>query len=50
MLGSISAGLSANAVLMDSAHAHSLLPALTSPVAKLREQIKILNFEDKARN
>lgn len=50
MLGSISAGLSANQSLLNSSHTPELLPALAQPVTKLREQIKLLTWEDKARH
>lgn len=44
MLGAISAGLSANSVLLNPENTPALLPALAEPISTLREQIKMLNW------
>jgi hypothetical protein len=48
MLGAITAGLAHNSSALDPRNAALLLPALADPVAKLREQIRQLTWEDKA--
>lgn len=47
MLGAISAGLSSNTVLLNPDNTPALLPALSEPISTLREQIKLLNWEQK---
>jgi len=47
MLGAISSGLTSNRLLIDPQNTSILLPVLSKPIAQLREQIKLLNWENK---
>lgn len=50
MLGFITSGLGQNTSVLDSANAVILLPSLADPVNKLREQIKLIKWDDGPRH
>jgi hypothetical protein len=50
MLGAITAGLAHNPSALDPQNSLILLPILSEPVSKLREQIRQLTWDDKAKH
>ena len=50
MLGAITAGLAHNPSALQADNAAALLPLLAEPVSKLREQVKLLTWDDGAKH
>lgn len=50
MLGAITAGLAHNSSALQADNAAALLPLLAEPVGKLREQVKLLTWDDGAKH
>lgn len=50
MLGAITAGLAHNPSALQPDNAAALLPLLAEPVSKLREQVKLLTWDDGAKH
>lgn len=50
MLGAITAGLAHNSSALNMSNTSFLLPTLSAPITKLRQQIKLLTWDDGAKH